>query len=219
MATDPQPIQREAPSSSEMIGDVIWNVPNTLSMARLVLSVLTFVLLAVGSYWAGLIGFLIAALTDWIDGWWARRFQQVTKLGRMLDPFCDKILICGVYILVAEAMADYPWYARIAGWMAVAVVARELLVTVLRGLIEQSGGDFSAKMHGKIKMWLQCIAATAALVTLARFGTPETTPTAWCVLVGITAWVAVASTLYSGWLYVKLAGRALLQGSTSSAAP
>jgi CDP-diacylglycerol--glycerol-3-phosphate 3-phosphatidyltransferase len=110
----------------------IWNVPNRLSLARLLLSILVFVFLPLGYYWLALVGFVIAAGTDWIDGWWARKFDQVTQLGRILDPFCDKFLVCGTFILLAVEMRDYPWYAGVAGWMAVTIVARELLVTALR---------------------------------------------------------------------------------------
>ena len=147
----------------------VFNVPNKLSAARLLLSIAVFALIPWHFYWAALIIFVIAAGTDWVDGWWARKYDQVTQLGRILDPFCDKILICGTYILLAvemTAVESFPWYAIIAGWMAVVIVGRELLVTVIRSLVEGSGGDFSAKMAGKVKMWFQCIAVGAALVAL-----------------------------------------------------
>ena len=198
--------------------DQIWNVPNQISMARLLLSILVFILIPTGFYWAAFIVFIVAASTDWVDGWWARRYNQVTRLGRMLDPFCDKILICGVFILLAEAMYHFPWYAKITGWMAVVVIARELLVTGMRGLIEQSGGDFSAKMPGKVKMWFQSIAAGAGLVALA-FSTDGslTGVPAWvAVVVGLFAWLAVLSTVYSGAIYAKMAGQLLGLSKTAA---
>ncbi len=183
--------------------DVVWNVPNVLSMARLVLSVVVFALIPLGHFVPALVFFLLSAGTDWLDGWWARRYQQITRLGRVLDPFCDKILICGTFVLLAEASRDVlPWYAAIAGWMAVVVVARELLVTALRSMVEGSGGDFSAKMAGKLKMWFQCIAAVAALLALARSGPLPT----WLLFTMTAAnWIAVLSTLWSGWGYVVAA--------------
>lgn len=189
--------------------DQIWNVPNRISMARLVLSLLVFALVPLGSYWAGLIVFVIAASTDWVDGWWARKYNQVSKLGRILDPFCDKILICGVFILLAEAMVEFPWWMRITGWIAVIVVGRELLVTVLRSLIEQSGGDFSAKMAGKLKMWFQCIAAGACLLALAlkTSSSENATPTWLVVVMTASIWLAVISTVYSGAEYVVAASK------------
>lgn len=188
----------------------IWNVPNKLSVARLLISILVFIFLPLGMYTAAMVGFIIAAVTDWVDGWWARKYDQVTQLGRMLDPFCDKFLICGTFILLAVEMRDYPWYASVAGWMAVTIVARELLVTALRSFIENAGGDFSAKMAGKLKMWFQCIAAVACLLALAEVGrTPGESNDGvpawlnWTIIVSV--WVAVGSTLYSGYQYVVVA--------------
>ena len=84
--------------------------------------------------------------------------------------------------------------------MAVVVTGRELLVTVLRSLIEGSGGDFSAKMPGKIKMWFQCIAVGAALIALAiNFDKDETeTPTWLIVVLVVSIWVAIVSTVPFG---------------------
>jgi CDP-diacylglycerol--glycerol-3-phosphate 3-phosphatidyltransferase len=188
----------------------IWNVPNKLSVARLLISILVFIFLPLGMYTAAMVGFIVAAGTDWVDGWWARKYDQVTQLGRMLDPFCDKFLICGTFILLAVEMRDYPWYASVAGWMAVTIVARELLVTALRSFIENAGGDFSAKMAGKLKMWFQCIAAVACLLALQEAGrTPGENNDGvpvwlnWTIIVSV--WVAVGSTLYSGYQYVMVA--------------
>jgi len=181
----------------------IFNVPNKISAARLLLSFVFFALLPLQLYWAALVVFVVAAGTDWVDGWYARKYNMVTKLGRVLDPFCDKILICGAYILLAVEMDDlFPWYAKIAGWMAVVVVGRELLVTVLRSMIEGAGGDFSAKWAGKLKMGFQCVAVGACLVGLAmKHATAEPAiakiPT-WLnvVLIG-SVWLSIYSTLDS----------------------
>ncbi|MGB2501758.1 MAG: CDP-alcohol phosphatidyltransferase family protein, partial [Mariniblastus sp.] len=133
---------------------------------------------------------------------------MVTKLGRVLDPFCDKILICGAYILLAVEMeADFTWYGKIAGWMAVVVVGRELLVTVLRSMIEGAGGDFSAKMAGKLKMGFQCVAVGACLVGLAVLSPEGQSLPMWLdiTIVG-SVWLSVISTVHSGLLYMKAAG-------------
>ncbi len=188
-----------------MTSEQIFNVPNKISAARLLLSFILFALIPLQFYWASLVLFVVAASTDWVDGWYARKHNQVTQLGRILDPFCDKILICGAYILIAVEMAHlFPWYAMIAGWMAVVVVGRELLVTVLRSLIEGAGGDFSARMAGKLKMWFQCFAVGACLIALAMKDGDVTNSIPpwlnWTVIV--TVWVSIVSTLYSGYLYV-----------------
>lgn len=199
--------------SGPQASDQIFNVPNKISAARLVLAFIFFALLPLQYYWLALIVFVIAAGTDWVDGWYARKYDLVTKLGRVLDPFCDKILICGAYILLAVEMdLEFEWYAKIAGWMAVVVVGRELLVTVLRSMIEGAGGDFSAKMAGKLKMVFQCAAVVACLVGLAMKADPLEPLPVWLnwAIVG-TVWLSVISTLHSGWLYVIAASGYLKQ--------
>lgn len=202
-------------TTAKSSGDEIFNVPNKISAARLVLAFVFFALLPMKLYWAALVVFVIAAGTDWVDGWYARKYNMVTKLGRVLDPFCDKILICGAYILIAIEMAPhFPWYAQIAGWMAVVVVGRELLVTVLRSMIEGAGGDFSAKMAGKLKMGFQCVAVGACLVALAMkagAGESDADPIPdWLNITVIgSVWLSVGSTLHSGWLYMIAAGEYL----------
>jgi CDP-diacylglycerol--glycerol-3-phosphate 3-phosphatidyltransferase len=116
-----------------------WNVPNLLTTVRLVLAIAVIVLIDVGSYLPALVTFLLAASTDWLDGYWARKYGQVTKLGRIFDPFVDKIIICGTFIALVAVPTS-----GIAAWAAVVVVGRELLVTSLRGIIEGAGGDFWA---------------------------------------------------------------------------
>src|SRR6187402_813645 len=120
-----------ATKSSPALG-VVWNVPNILTVARLVLSVFCFVCFVGEWYLSALIFFAIAAGTDWVDGYWARKYGQVTKLGRILDPFADKIIICGTFIFLAAvplALKDNSSASQVTAWMAVIVVARELLVT------------------------------------------------------------------------------------------
>ena len=104
-----------------------FNVPNQVTAARLILSIVVFVLIPLGHYIPAMVIFVIAAATDWVDGYWARRYGQVTKLGRVFDPFVDKIIICGAFIFLA-AIPD----SGIQAWMAVVVVGREMLVTTLR---------------------------------------------------------------------------------------
>ena len=173
----------------------VLNVPNQLTLARLVLSVVVFGLIGFRWYATATVTFLIAASTDWIDGYYARKYGQVTKLGRILDPFVDKIIICGAFIfLVAEPNSG------IRAWMAVLVVAREILVTALRSYIELGGGDFSANMSGKLKMVFQCVAVVASLVALAQGQSPRPLWLDWVLLLSV--WTAVISTAYSGAVYV-----------------
>lgn len=190
----------------------VFNVPNQITAARLALSVGVFVLIPLRLFLPALIVFAIAAGTDWVDGWWARRYKQVTKLGRVFDPFVDKILICGTFIFLAVERDS-----GIAAWMAVVVMGREMLVTVLRSMIEQGGGDFSAKMAGKLKMVFQCLAVGASLVVLMKlqggktaaelFSRGENQWLFWTLHVCV--WLAVISTVYSGLEYVFVAAKSL----------
>ena len=73
----------------------LWNVPNVLTIARIVLSIVIFVLIPFKFYITSLVLFVIAAVTDYVDGWWARKYKQQTQFGRIMDPFADKTLVCG----------------------------------------------------------------------------------------------------------------------------
>ena len=183
------------------------NVPNLLTTARLVLSVIMFVLIALEFYLAGMIVFIIAAGTDWVDGYWARKYGQITVLGRILDPFADKVIICGsfIFLVAVPQMTTTPW--ALQAWMVVVVVAREMLVTMLRGIIEKQGGDFSARWSGKYKMVLQCVAVGTSLFYLS-YSEPSVQAPAWCLwLMLLSIWSAVVMTVYSGLVYIVAAIR------------
>ncbi|MFK8110783.1 MAG: CDP-diacylglycerol--glycerol-3-phosphate 3-phosphatidyltransferase [Rubripirellula sp.] len=177
----------------------IYNVPNALTSVRFLLAIAVMALIPLGYHTTALVLFVIAASTDWMDGYWARKYGQVTKLGRIFDPFVDKIIICGTFIALVE-VAD----SGVAGWMATAVVARELLVTSLRGMIEGSGGDFSARQLGKWKMVLQCAAVIAVLMVLIQPGIQWIAVTA-----DVLLWAAIFLTLYSGYDYVVIAAKVM----------
>src|SRR6185503_19719290 len=128
-------------------GQPLFNVPNQLTTLRLLLSIVLFGFIAFEYYLTSLVLFVIAASTDWLDGYWARKYGQVTNLGRILDPFVDKIIICGTFIFLVAVPGS-----GVQAWMVVVIVGRELLVTALRSYLEGEGADFSAKMSGKLKM-------------------------------------------------------------------
>ena len=195
----------------------VFNVPNQLTSARLVLAVILFVFLGMGYYTTSLVLFIIAASTDWIDGYWARKYGQVTVLGRILDPFADKMIICGAFVYLAAAAPA----SGVHAWMAVVITGRELLVTALRSFIEERGHDFSAQTAGKWKMLLQCLAAGASMLKLAC--SDKTSPLAnllenlslppeWltCATVALV-WIAVVLTVYSGIGYIVAAVRLMRQ--------
>jgi len=183
----------------------VFNVPNQLTILRLILSLVTFGLISWQRYLAALVVFLIAAGTDWMDGYYARKYGQVTVLGRILDPFVDKIIICGSFIFLGSLEGS-----GVRAWMAVVVVGRELLVTALRSFLEQQGADFSATWSGKVKMVLQCAAVAVSLYALS-LPHQNLIPSAPWLLAALPAvvWSAVVMTVYSGVAYIVAAARLL----------
>jgi CDP-diacylglycerol--glycerol-3-phosphate 3-phosphatidyltransferase len=186
----------------------VFNLPNQLTALRLLLSVVLFCFIACGWYLTGMWLFIIAAGTDWLDGYYARKWKQVTTLGRILDPFADKVIICGTFILLAAAPGMIAEHWGLRAWMVVVIVGRELLVTALRSFIEQRGSDFSAKMSGKLKMVLQCIAAGACLFYLS-YAKPSDAPAWSWWLMSVSVWSALVLTVYSGLVYIAAAARLL----------
>ncbi|MCH2115381.1 MAG: CDP-diacylglycerol--glycerol-3-phosphate 3-phosphatidyltransferase [Pirellulales bacterium] len=189
------------------------NIPNQVTISRIMMSVVLFFFLALGWYKISLVLFVLTALTDWIDGYWARKYGQITQLGRVLDPFADKLFICGTFVFLAAAprLADGSAPAGITAGMAVVILGRELLVTALRTFVEQRGGDFSANWTGKWKMALQCLAAGWSIVHLSyvdgsHLAWRSAAPPEWMTHgLTVVAWGAVLLTLYSGWIYVRTA--------------
>ncbi|MDZ7618446.1 MAG: CDP-diacylglycerol--glycerol-3-phosphate 3-phosphatidyltransferase [Patescibacteria group bacterium] len=195
----------------------VFNIPNQLTTLRLLLAVVLFAFIVWEYYLVSMALFIVAAGTDWLDGYWARKYGQVTTLGRMLDPFADKVIICGTFtfLVAIPAMQAVPWGLR--AWMVVVIVGRELLITALRSFMEQQGSDFSAKMVGKLKMVLQCVAAGFCLYYLSYrdlsqspLAVPGAPAWVWLGMVA-TVWGSVVLTAYSGVTYVLSAVRLLRQ--------
>src|SRR5206468_3179704 len=99
-------------------------------------------------------------ISDIIDGYLARLQNQVTSFGRVLDPFVDKVLVGGAFILLSGPNFINTNGVHVSGvepWMVVLIIGRELLVTSLRGVSESQGRQYAASLHGKIKMVVQCV--------------------------------------------------------------
>lgn len=180
----------------------VFNVPNQVTSLRLILSIVLFVLIAYQYYVASLIVFLVAVGTDWLDGYWARKYGQVTVLGRILDPFVDKVVVCGTFIFLVGVPDETGLQVWLRPWMVVVIVGREMLVTALRSFLETRGADFSASMSGKWKMVLQCIAGVLCLVYLIQFTRGGEMPDVLGWSVGVSLWAAVALTVASGIGYI-----------------
>lgn len=142
------------------------NIPNLLSLSRLPLAVVLFLCIAHEAWLIGLIVFAVAAFTDWLDGWWARRFNCGTAVGRNLDPLTDKVLIGGAFIFLIPVPG-----AHVEPWIVTVIIGRELLITGLRGIVEATGKTFGADWFGKLKTVLQCavLIALLALQTLRQY--------------------------------------------------
>ncbi|MEK6674417.1 MAG: CDP-diacylglycerol--glycerol-3-phosphate 3-phosphatidyltransferase [Planctomycetota bacterium] len=190
------------------------NVPNRITLARLLLSIIFFFVLVQYSQrdptrrvWmldTAWVLFIIAACTDFLDGYLARKHGWVTPLGRILDPFVDKVLICGAFILFAgHGFVDQQGHnvTKVEAWMVVVIVGRELLVTGIRGFQESLGKAFPASLHGKLKMWVQCIAAPTILFLVAREDQGMSSATADLLKV-ILVWLTVIVTALSALQYL-----------------
>lgn len=130
-------------------------------------------------YWATAV-FAVAMATDWLDGWWARRRDVSSDLGRLLDPVADKILVLAALIMLVGRV--FP------AWMVGAIVVREILVSGLRLAALERGVVMSARELGKLKTWAQAVAA--ALGGLAAAG----------AVADDVAWVALLVALVLTWL-------------------
>lgn len=155
------------------------NLPNQITIGRLILAVVFFVLLSrydQRSPSASLLDvcfaiFVVAAVTDALDGYLARRQNQVTNLGRILDPLVDKVLVCGAFAFFASDIfvnAVGENVTGVAPWMVVLIFGREFLVTGLRGFSESRGQSYEAALSGKLKMVSQSVTAGVVLVVVAH---------------------------------------------------
>ena len=165
------------------------NLPNQITLGRLILAIVFFVLLGRYSYgrgdprWLDVCGllFIVAALSDILDGYLARKHNQVTSFGRVLDPFVDKVLVCGAFVFFCGPAFVDPLsghnVSEVRPWMVVLILGRELLVTGLRGFSESKGDAFGANVFGKAKMLLQSVTVPVILLFVGHeksvFGSPD----------------------------------------------
>ena len=169
----------------------IFNIPNLLSMSR-ILAVPIFVILMLEktplhALIAGIV-FLLASATDWLDGYLARRWGQVTNIGKLLDPVADKILIMSAMVILVEVDI-------IRAWIAIVFIGREFAVTGLRSIASSEGIIIPAETMGKFKVVAQAIAVIALLLNDYR-------PDIWLNYTGWGAlWVAMFLSVYSAGQY------------------
>ena len=150
-----------------------------ITLVRVVMIPAFMVLLLFGLNWAALAVFIIASLTDFVDGYIARHYNQVSDFGKFLDPLADKLL-------VISAMLIFVQWGRMPAWMVMVVLAREFSVTGLRLVAVQGGRVIAAGWSGKIKT----ASTMVGLCIMMAVSLP--------VLDTIISWVIVLTTLYSG---------------------
>jgi CDP-diacylglycerol--glycerol-3-phosphate 3-phosphatidyltransferase len=165
-----------------------------------------------------LVIYVIAVATDFLDGYLARRWKVEGAFGRVVDPFVDKVLILGSFIFFAGKNFTIPWsnpgeipqnvttITGVSPWMVVVILARELLVTSLRGSMESTGQNFGAQLSGKLKMGFQSAAIFVILIYVNYRGrmTGDVLRGA-TILRDVAIWGTVIITVISGLLYVQRA--------------
>lgn len=168
--------------------DETFNLPNTITLLRISIVPFLFILLSSpGEFWslvlAGL--FVIASVTDFFDGYLARKYQQITTMGKFLDPIADKIIVNTAMILMIPI-------GRIPAWIVAITIIRDLIVDVIRSIASAEGIYIQASILGKQKTVAQIVAVTALMIHYSIFGVNAHA-------VGIVIlYVALFLTVYSG---------------------
>jgi CDP-diacylglycerol---glycerol-3-phosphate 3-phosphatidyltransferase len=186
-----------------MEGKLKMNLPNKITISRIMLIPLFLVIILVDFSWgemtflgadmpvnhfvAALI-FIIASTTDWIDGHYARKHNMVTTMGKFLDPLADKLLVSAALIVLVEL-------GFAASWIVIIIISREFAVTGLRLILAGTGEVVAANMLGKIKTWAQIVAISALLLHNTIFELIN------LPFADIALWVALIFTIWSGWDY------------------
>jgi CDP-diacylglycerol--glycerol-3-phosphate 3-phosphatidyltransferase len=180
-----------------------WNIPNILTLLRM----LVIPLLVALYLWPGdapsmatrnLVGtvlFVAAAVTDWIDGWLARKLGQVSAFGAFLDPVADKLLVCAALVVLLELN-------RVGALVAVIIIGREITISALREWMAAAGARASVAVHslGKLKTVSQLVAIPLLLYHQPLFGViPVQRLGNWLI------WIAAVLTLWSMFYYLRQA--------------
>ena len=206
-----------------------WKLPNQLTVGRVVLAGGFFLLLGLYDHgtrsgpWllnAAFVLYIVAGITDVLDGWIARKYNLTTAFGRIVDPFVDKVLVVGAFVMLTGSNFTVApggpeehlphWLhggmaSGVQAWMVVAVLAREFIISAVRGYSESRGEKFPATPAGKIKMFVQSVAICTVLYQVANVDRPVWA--AWAKVAAV--WVAVIVTVFSGLVYVGKARRLL----------
>lgn len=203
------------------------HVPNALTASRLVLAAVFFAILSFYQHEGrgdptmlniAFVIYLVALFTDFLDGYLARRWKVEGAFGRIVDPFVDKVLVLGSFIFFAGknfiipdtaphgAVGVVRTISGVVPAMVVVILARELLVTSIRGLSESTGQAFGAAFSGKLKMVFQSVTILVILVYVNYFDRFERgQPIEYYAKLfrDFCIWATIAITIWSGLLYVQ----------------
>ena len=180
---------------------MVYNIPNILTISRLGMTAVFFVLLAFKSWWTIPV-LMLAGITDLLDGYLARRYNQVTDFGRIADPCIDKILICSGFIFLIKGTPEI-----VKPWMVAIIVSREFIVTALRSLAESRGRHFAATFWGKSKMSVQFTTMTFLILLFLWHEKASDIPAVVKTIGQVLMWVTTAVTFLSGMVYLFQAHR------------
>lgn len=166
----------------------IFNLPNSITLARIsVVPFLFFLLTSPGPFWSLVLAavFVLASITDFLDGFFARKYNLVTTMGKFLDPLADKLIVNTAMILMIPI-------GRIDAWIVVIIIMRDLIVDGIRSIASSDGIYIQASILGKQKTLAQIIAVTALMIHYPFLGLDAH-------LVGtIILYAAFLLTIYSG---------------------
>ena len=163
-------------------------MPNTITLARISVVPFLFVLLCnPGPFWSVVLAalFVLASLTDFVDGFIARRYNLITTLGKFLDPLADKLIVNSAMILMIPS-------GRIEAWIVVIIIMRDLIVDGLRSMASSEGVYIQASMLGKQKTVAQIVAVTALMIHYPFLGLDAN------FIGAVILYVALFLTVYSG---------------------
>jgi CDP-diacylglycerol--glycerol-3-phosphate 3-phosphatidyltransferase len=193
--------------ASPMRRSKAWNLPNILTYGRLAAVPAVVGLLFwpedLWSRWFALTVFVAAAITDYLDGYFARAYAQQSALGRMLDPIADKLLVAACLLMLVADGTIRGW----ALWAAIVILCREILVSGLREFLAELKVSVPVSRVAKWKTTLQLIAVGFLIA-----GPAGETVLRGTVMIGtVLLWVAAALTIYTGWDYLKAGLRHLIE--------
>lgn len=200
MANVPRPAQAASEISSRAVGN--WTLPNLLTVARIFMVPLLVVFLLTRYTLVGLSIFIVASLTDWFDGYLARRRKEITTLGQLLDPVADKLLISAAFISLVEL-------GLAPAWMVVIIIGRELAVSGLRIIAADQGVKIPASSLGKYKTTVQMITVVPLILGPRFLGE-------YFVVGKVGLWLVVILSLLSAGQYFANSWRLLGLGGDST---